>query len=71
MIIPKFRHICSTEGYFDHYQFFTTFFKNYKDAYELTERIHRDNFGHAKFTDYDSFRTAKHRWNKNKSKKNG
>jgi len=54
-----FRNICSKEGYFDHYFYFTTLFKNYKEAYELTEKIHRSNFGHTMYVDYASFRVAK------------
>jgi len=57
--MTELRHICTMEGYFDHFFMFSAIMDNYKEAYAMTENILSTNFGINRYIDYASFRVAK------------
>jgi hypothetical protein len=61
-LYKELRHINTKEGYFDHFYYFTTVMPNFKDAYEVTEMILRNNFFRPRYKDYDAFRKGKVRY---------
>lgn len=62
--MKKLRPICTLDGYFDHYYFFTTMVDNAQEAFEMTENIIRSNFFIYYYKDYEVFRQARYKYQK-------